>query len=376
MPDPSSIPPRPWIYGTHLLRGFVSMLIAPGGTGKSQLAMAIAVAVASGKSILGHHIHKRCRVWLLNLEDPLDEMDRRLAALMMRHNIHRGELDGWLAMHSGRDRRVCMAARSADQTIVSPDKEEIITCSKNNDFGLLVVDPWVKSHILEENSNQDMDAAATAWAEVCDEANAAGLIVHHVRKGPATDIDAARGGKALSDAARAAYLLSSMSPEEAEKFGIDADGRWKYVRLDDAKANMAPRAERADWFKMDMMELGNCTPDYPNGDKVAALVPWQPPSALGDLSTLQCNEALDKIAAGPQQGVRYTFSRSGTDNSRWAGQVLIDLFAIEEKRAASIIDTWKRNGLLVEQTYHDEKQRKNRLGIVVVDVKRPGVEVT
>ena len=43
LPDPSSIPPRPWLYGTYLMRGFVSLLVSPGGVGKSQLGMMLAV---------------------------------------------------------------------------------------------------------------------------------------------------------------------------------------------------------------------------------------------------------------------------------------------------------------------------------------------
>ncbi len=33
--DPRLIPRREWLYGTHYIRGFVSMTIAPGGVGKS-----------------------------------------------------------------------------------------------------------------------------------------------------------------------------------------------------------------------------------------------------------------------------------------------------------------------------------------------------
>src|SRR3954466_12859112 len=87
LPDPTKIPPRQWLYGTQLLRGFVSVLVAPGGTGKSAYAMAVATAVASGRPILGEHIFARVNVAVLNLEDPLHELDRRLAAICMRHRV-------------------------------------------------------------------------------------------------------------------------------------------------------------------------------------------------------------------------------------------------------------------------------------------------
>ena len=36
--DPRSIPPREWLYGHAYLRGALSVLVAPGGAGKSTLA--------------------------------------------------------------------------------------------------------------------------------------------------------------------------------------------------------------------------------------------------------------------------------------------------------------------------------------------------
>src|SRR5208283_5614809 len=71
LPEPATIPPREWLYGTRLIRRFVSVLAAPGGVGKSALALGIAAALATGRPILGERVHHSVPVWLLNLEDPL-----------------------------------------------------------------------------------------------------------------------------------------------------------------------------------------------------------------------------------------------------------------------------------------------------------------
>src|SRR6202008_3250968 len=106
-------------------------------------------------------------------------------------------------------------------------------------IGLLVVDPFVKSHRLDENSNDQMDEAATAWAEVAEATGAAVLLVHHVRKGAqAGEIEGARGAKALIDAARSAFLLAPMSAEDAELLSVPVAERWRYIRLDDGQANL------------------------------------------------------------------------------------------------------------------------------------------
>ena len=46
------IPPREWLYGHHLIRGFVSLTIAPGGVGKTALLVLDSIAMASGQELV------------------------------------------------------------------------------------------------------------------------------------------------------------------------------------------------------------------------------------------------------------------------------------------------------------------------------------
>lgn len=374
LPDAAAIPPRQWLYGTALIRRFVSVLIAPGGVGKSALALGQAVALASGRNFLAERVHHSVPAWVLNLEDPLEETERRLAALMRRHGIARSELEGRLFLHSGRERRVTMAAMADDGwRVVLPDKEAVIAGARAAGVGLIVVDPFVKSHALEENNNAQMDAAATAWAEVAEETGAAILLVHHVRKGAAEDVDAARGGKALTDAARAARLLSVMTEEEAERLDVAPNERWRHVRLDDAKANLAPRADKALWYKLETVNLDNATADYPAGDNVAVMVPFHPGSMWNRLSAAEINRVLDEIDAGHPDGSLYAPYRRGGGSYRWAGHVLARRLGLAEAQAAQMLQTWMVNGLLVEAEYKDRVQRKSRTGLRVMDALRPTV---
>ncbi len=372
LPDPATIPPREWLYGTALIRRFVSVLVAPGGVGKSALVLGQALALATGRGFLAERVHHAAPAWVLNLEDPPEETERRLAALMLRHQIRREEVEGRLYLHSGRSRRVRMAVIGTDGfTIAYPDRDAIVAAAKAHGIGLIVVDPFVKSHTLDENSNAHMDAAATAWAEVAEATGAAVLLVHHTRKGGAEEaVEAARGAKALTDAARVARVLSPMTADEAGQLGVPAGERWRHVRLDDAKANLAPRAEQALWFRLETVSLGNGTAAYPHGDNVAAIVPWQARGIWGRLSPAECNAALDAIAAGPPGGGLYTAYRKG-GAARWAGRVLVTRFALTEAQAKEVIAAWLRSGLLVETEYHDPNQRRARAGLVVNDAQRP-----
>jgi hypothetical protein len=374
LPEPEKIPPRPWLYGDFLVRGFVSVLAAPGGAGKSAYALAVALSVATGRPLLGERVHRALPAWVLNLEDPLDELDRRLAALLRLHGLGAADVAGRLHLHSGRTRPLCMAMPDDRPGVIRhPDQDAVIAAIKYARIGLLVIDPFVKSHALDENDNRAIDAAATAWAEVAEATAASILLVHHVRKGTTTDIDAARGAKALTDAARAAALLMPMSAEEARQLGVPPSESWRLLRRDDAKANLAPRATKARWFRLETVELGNGTADYPEGDRVAALAPWRPESPFANVSAADCNAALDLIAAGPGQGTRFTASRAAHSRHRWAGNVLMLGLGIGEDQAAAIVSIWLRSGLLVEGEYRDPVHRKPRKGVTVVDAKRPTI---
>jgi len=376
LPAPEAIPPREWLLGTRLVRRFVSLLVAPGGVGKSALALASAASLATGRNILDEHVHHSVPAWVLNLEDPADEVHRRLAALMRLHGIADAELHGRLFLHHGRERRVVLAEREGFGAVAYPDRDAMAAEASAHGIGLIVVDPFVKSHGLDENDNVQMDAAATAWGEVADRTGAAVLLVHHTRKaghgGPELSAEAARGAKSLTDAARSAGILTAMSAAEAEQLGVAPADRWRHVRLDDAKANLAPLSA-ARWFRLATVGLGNATPAYPHGDQVAAIEPWRPASPWAAHSPSELNGVLDRIAAGPGGGFLYAPNRRGRMQSRWAGDVLVQRLGVNEAQAASMVETWLRSGLLTLKGYRDLDQRRWRTGVAVDDSRRPTI---
>lgn len=362
-PDAALIPPRAWLYGTVLVRGFVSALIAPGGVGKTNLALAVALCLASGRSLLGDRVWRRVKVWYWG-EDPLDELDRRIAALMIRFGLTKEDLDGWFFRDSSRAQRICMVHATDDGTEVAyPDRDAIVGEIKRLGIGAVIIDPFIKAHILNENSNYHMDCAAAAWTAVADETGTAVWVAHHTRKGAASDADAARGAKSLIDACRMTVVLSPMSKDEAKQFGLTEKLRRAYVRMDDVKVNLAPSAD-ARWFQLESMRLGNSTNDYPGGDHVAVVMPWKPPSMFDDLPGDLCVEILDQIARGPAPGRLYAADRRG-DGRGWVGYVVMQMTDRDEEQAAKLIRTWSNTKLLVREQFHDPDQRKDRTGVTV-----------
>jgi AAA domain len=329
--DEHKIPHRQWIYGTHLIRGYVTLLIAPGGAGKSSLILAIILSVAIGRPLLGVKVHQQCHTAVLNLEDPADEIDRRITALSLRYGISNADVDGRVFV-SPAGRTVTIAAQSSDGfSVVHPDERIIIERVRDEHIGVLAVDPFAESHTLEENSNPAMVQASAAWRRVARLGNCSVLLAHHVRKGLIDSIEAARGAKALTDSARVGLLLSTMTEADAEQLGVPVETRLQYARLDDAKANLAPRSARASWFHLDTVTLDNAAPPYPTGDQVVVIRDWKPTSVWDSVSDLDVNRALDRIASGLPGGMLYTDNRRA-GGERWAGAVLVEMFDLTEAR--------------------------------------------
>jgi hypothetical protein len=162
-----------------------------------------------------------------------------------------------------------------------------------------------------------------------------------------------------------------MPEDEAERLGITPEKRHSYIRLDDAKSNMAPKAEKAHWFHLAPVQLGNGTPDYPHGDTVTAIEPWKPPSVFQDVTALQINSVLDILDQEFEPGILYGATKRGAGNRRWAGFVLTKNLDLTEGQAKQMIDTWITTGLLFEVEFSHPSDRKKALGVRVNHTKRP-----
>ena len=57
--------------------------------------------MVAGHPLLSVPVPKRLRVWYWNGEDPLDEIDRRLAAICVHYNVDAKELERVLAESLG-----------------------------------------------------------------------------------------------------------------------------------------------------------------------------------------------------------------------------------------------------------------------------------
>jgi hypothetical protein len=359
--DLLNIPPREWVYGHFLIKQFISVLGAPGGTGKTAYAFAVAAAVALGRPLVAEPVHMQGNVWIYNLEDPKDELLRRMAAVVQHHRLDPQDLVGKLFLNSGRDRPLVIARASEAGPIAEPIVEELVSELKAKNITLLVVDPFVRSHRLEENRNEQIDFAATLWAQVATRAGCAILLVHHFRKGGVSgEADAFRGASALIDASRAAISVARMSKEEANDLGVSEEDRRLYVRTDNAKLNVALPPTETTWLKLVSVPL-------PNGDHVQTVERWELPSVWDGIPMSLIIRVIDRLSGEPLPGEQYTLDCRSKD--RWAGNVLIEELGLTVEQAKRILRAWKDSGLLVDTDYVQPKRRHPAKGLKLDQTK-------
>lgn len=267
--DPNSIPARNWIMHHRYMGGYVSVIVSPGGVGKSMLTMMDAVSVATGRTLTGFDVPNPGGVWLYNTEDPMDELKRRACAIAMHHNVKLKAEDIPFFISSGQDRPFILAKKDQSGVIINQGLiDKTVETIKQKGIKLLIADPFVRTHECEENDNMQMDKVVWCFQRIAMRTGCAVGLVHHASKAGSKaepgDANIARGATALINAARIAHTISTMSAKEAKRFGIAPERRGWYLRMDNAKANMQPPAERADWFERLNIVL-------PNSDGVGTL---------------------------------------------------------------------------------------------------------
>lgn len=347
--DPATLPPRRWLYKPHLIRGFVSLTVSPGGVGKSTLTLCEALALASGRSLLGVMPAERTRVWCWNGEDPTEEIERRIQAAMMHHQLRPADLEGWLFTGSGRDADLVVAEQDRfGVAIAAPVVDALIQFIGDNQIGAVVIDPFVSSHRVAENDNGAIDRVAKTWARIANATGCAVELVHHTRKtgGADVSVEDGRGASALLAAARHARTLRTMNEQEADSLGVERIDRPAYVRIDGGKANLSPPGTSAVWFRLANVHL-------PNGDYVQAASHWTPPDPFEGVTPADLLRVQSAIKAGRGETGEGWRANVQTGDA-WVGHAIGQALGLdvgrprEAARVRELLRTWLASGALVK----------------------------
>lgn len=366
--SPSEIPRRRFLYGTHYARGFISTTIAPGGVGKTTLGTAEGLAMATGRALLGVRPWQQCKVWLFNGEDPIEEIERRVAAACLHYGIGAGDLAGQLFVDSGRNTEIIIArSERSGLVLMEPVRAALLETVRANGIDVVIVDPFVSTHHVNENDNMSINAVVKAWARIADEANVSVELVHHARKtgGNEVTVEDGRGAVALLAAARSARALNGMTRDEAKEVGVEA--HRTYFRAENGKSNMSPPPEKADWFHLVAVPLENGVGPLDPGDQVAVATAWEWPDATAGVTGADFDAAARKVRSGKW--------RENIQASNWVGNAIAEALSLDVEDARdkakikACLKMWIASGAFRVVDGLDEK-RNSRKFVEVAEEER------
>ena len=152
-----------------------------------------------------------------------------------------------------------------------------------------------------------------------------------------------------------------MTKEEGEKAGVSHRG---YFRVNDGKMNLAPPSDKADWYHLKSIDLGNGPPrkQFEEGDKVGVVVCWDWPAPLDGIK----KEDFEKVAEEIKKGKW----RANPQAKFWVGHPIgkalgLDLRSKKDKsKITGMVRAWLHAGDLVEVGRMDER-RKTKIFIEV-----------
>lgn len=219
-----------------LVRGTVGAIVSPGGTGKSMLALEIAILVASGfdlSGIAGEKIFPVGKVVFLAAEDPEVAILQRLHALgkMLPSDVQ---------------------VKLSENLVIEPLLGKLPNVMNQKWFDaikrvsegsrLLILDTLRRFHISDENDSGEMSQVIGQLEAISAPNDCATIFAHHSSKsaaltGQGDQQQASRGSSVLVDNIRWQMYLAGMTKEEANKFKVAEERRGYFVRTGVSKQN-------------------------------------------------------------------------------------------------------------------------------------------
>jgi hypothetical protein len=371
--DPKTIKPRDFLYGIDIIRGYVTGIVSMGGVGKTSEIQVEIAAMLTGRDLLGIKPKRPYRIWYINLEDPLEEIDRRMAAIFQHYGISEQDIGGRFFRDSGRSTEpgkegrfiIAREGKTGNIEFVQETIDDLHATVRKNEIDFVVADPFVNSARFAENDNNKMAAIIEAWAALAEHQNCAAGLMHHVRKGGAGHngytVEDARGAGALVNSCRTVRVLNTMTKEEGEKAGVER--HRSYFRIDSGKTNVALPPDESVWRKIVSVDLNNATAESP-ADRVGVVTLWKWPDPLADLTVHDLRKVQETINKGGPW-------RKDVQSKDWVGNPIaetldLDLDSkVDKERVKGQIKSWLKSGALKETEGKDSARRKK--SFIVVD---------
>jgi len=216
------IPERTWIVEGWLAPGHVTVFYAPGGVGKSQLAMQLMTAAAvTGSSWCGLAVSP-CRSLALFCEDDADELHRRQARINAASGLDFADLEA-IRWSSGVGQDNALARFAADNRMsVAQRFRQVEAAARDHRAQLVILDTAADVFAGNENDRNQVRQFIGLLNRLAMDLGAAVLLnAHPSRSGMSSAGDMDGGSTAWSNSARSRWSLST-SPKDSDGQGDNA----------------------------------------------------------------------------------------------------------------------------------------------------------
>jgi hypothetical protein len=184
-----------WVCGDLLIGpGRPTIIAAHGGTGKSMLAQALALSVASGEPLFGKFQVKQGRVAYMDYEVGSASMNSRWRRLLAGMGMS-GLESGMLSMSDFPDIKL------------DSNEAESVFASACRGFDLVIIDALKAAAPNTKENDSDIRRALDVLTRISSYTNTAFVVLHHAAKFAENQNQKVRGSGAIRDAAGCVMLL-------------------------------------------------------------------------------------------------------------------------------------------------------------------------
>ena len=343
--DALTLPRREWVYGYDYIKKYISVTASAGGIGKTSAIIVEALAIATGKPLLGIQVKEQTNVWIINLEDPISEMQMRTIAAMQHYSLTPEDVKGKLFMDGEDTMQITLAAEGRDGLITNDTLLKFMVDKiKSNNIGVIIIDPFVSAHLVNENNNGSIQAVVAMLRKMARDTNSSVQLVHHIRKtnGDDATIDSVRGAGSLIGAARAARVINRITPDDAMALGVDEHDALGIFAVDDGKANLAPPSDKRIYRRMHSVEIAN-------GEHIGVATEFKMPDLFDGVTAKDLYNVQRTVAEAEKNDKAY---RADVRAKNWVGvavaeQLKLDLEKQKDKaKAKAVAKQWISSGSL------------------------------
>lgn len=235
----------------------VALLVGPGGYGKSTLILLWAIGIILGLPIFGMRVLRPGPVVLVTAEDGTRRIRHRLHHMARQLTLTRDQVEAVAAqLHvldlTARSARLAHLDRSGN-IVGTALTEALIDAYRDVRPSAVFLDPLVSFGPGERHVNDGEQAVITQMRRIVDGLAAPVIGAHHTGKQVARDkiIDlySGRGGSALGDGARAAFVMELVEGESVPH-GLDPEdmAEKRLFRLHNVKLTDGPKWREPLWL--------------------------------------------------------------------------------------------------------------------------------